>query len=104
MPDESWLTTAGAQTGLITTAQLRQHGISDFRRRQLVLGLLLEPRGRGLWSVPGWPDGWPRPLWEAILRVGPVAIVFRRSAAAMWGMDGVPPGIVELALPGGRQS
>lgn len=104
MSQESWLAVAGGQTGLITSAQLRHHGISDYRRRQLVVGLVLEPRGRGLWAVAGWPDSWPRALWEAVLRVGPAAIVFRRSAAGIWGMDGVRPGTVELAVPGGRQS
>jgi very-short-patch-repair endonuclease len=47
---------------------------------------------------------WDTQLWCAILTGGPDAVAFRRSAAAWWGMDGVDAGIIEVALPPGRQS
>jgi very-short-patch-repair endonuclease len=90
---------------LLTSAQLTALGISDFSRRQLVQRGVLRPRARGVWAVAGWPDEWPQAIWVAVLEAGPAAVVFRRTAAAAWGVDGVlAPQPVELALPAGHQS
>lgn len=104
MISPTWLEVAEGQSGLISTAQLEQGGMSAFGRRRLVEEGVLEHRERGLWGVPGWSDDRHRQLWEALLRAGPAAVAFRRSAAAVWGMDGVRPGAVEVALPAGHQS
>ena len=105
MSSESWLGPAYRQCGLLTSAQLTALGISDFSRRQLVQRGVLRPRARGVWAVAGWPDEWPQAIWVALLEAGPAAVVFRRTAAAAWGVDGVlAPQPVELALPAGHQS
>src|SRR5579862_4166967 len=105
---QPWWSPAERQCGLLTTAQLEAGGVSAFGRRRFVDQGVLERRGRRVWAVAGWPDGWPRPMWEAVLQAGPPAVLYRRMAAAAWGMDGlsVPPpgGAVELALPEGHQS
>jgi very-short-patch-repair endonuclease len=105
MLPESWLGPAYRQGGLLTSAQLTGFGLSDFSRRQLVEGGALRRRGRGVWAVAGWPDDWSQAIWVALLQAGPAAVLFRRTAAAVWGVDGVPaPQPVELALSPGHQS
>jgi very-short-patch-repair endonuclease len=102
---ESWIRYAERQSGLITTEQFEAVGLSAYRRRLLVSSGVISPRTRGVWSVPGWPQGWSQSVWEAILRAGPAAVACGRTAAAMWGMDGVAKSApVELAVPAGRQS
>jgi very-short-patch-repair endonuclease len=102
---ESWLGPAYRQCGLLTSAQLAASGVSDFSRRQLVERGVLRRRARGVWAAAGWPDEWPQAVWAALLEAGSAAVVFRRTAAAVWGVDGVPvPQPIELALPPGHQS
>jgi very-short-patch-repair endonuclease len=79
--------------------------MSAFNRQRLVERGLLQHRSRGVWAAAGWPDEGLRAVWEAVLQAGPAAVVFRRTAAAAWGMDGIPrPQPIELALPPGHQS
>ena len=51
---------------------------------------------------------WRHDLYAAIFscspRVRATVACFRRTAAALWGLDGVEPGIVELAATSGRAS
>jgi very-short-patch-repair endonuclease len=51
---------------------------------------------------------WRHVLHAAIFscspRVRATVVCFRRTAAALWGLDGVEPGIVELAATSGRAS
>jgi very-short-patch-repair endonuclease len=104
MVEARWRQVAAGQSGLMSTRQLDDSGVSAFRRQQLVEQGGLEHRGRGLWALPGWSEDYRRRLWEAVLRAGPGAVVFRRSAAVEWGMDGVDCGPAELALPPGHHS
>ena len=51
---------------------------------------------------------WRHDLYAAIFSCSPpvraTAVCFRRTAAALWGLDGVEPGLVELAATSGRAS
>ena len=51
---------------------------------------------------------WRHDLYAAIFscspRVRATVVCFRRTAAALWGLDGVEPGMVELAATSGRAS
>jgi len=53
------------------------------------------------YEVPGAPDDWRRPLMVAQLSLGPRAVLSHRAAAAILGLDGVRPGIVEAVVPKG---
>ena len=73
----------------------------------------LERRGRWLvvdrrWSSPGPGLVWRRELSAALCALPPgqrrSAVVFRRSAAGLWGMDGATCHVVELAVSAGRPS
>ena len=95
---------ACSQGNVITAAQLGAAGVSRYQRRQLVDDGLLQVARRGIYVMAGTRRGWPTSLWCGVLSAGPSAVVYRRSAAGWWGMDGVEPGVVEVALPAGHQS
>jgi very-short-patch-repair endonuclease len=114
--NESWFETAARQAGAISLGQLRE---ADVSRRELAYltssGLLVRVR-RGLYlqatsgvgfavpptTAPRDLSLWRRKLWLALLAAGEKAVVYRRSAATWWGLDGIPPGAVEVAVPPGR--
>ncbi|MGH9104550.1 MAG: endonuclease domain-containing protein [Acidimicrobiales bacterium] len=85
-------------------------GLSRHRLAQLVAEGSLVRKGRFLvvdcrW-LPAAPDAlWRREIHMAICSCSPrrrqEIVVFRRSAGALWGMDGFGPGPVELATDRG---
>jgi hypothetical protein len=89
------------QLGLIIREQLRQLGVSRHQEQHLVdTGILqrVEPR---VLCVAGVPPSWEQLLLAGVLGLGPGAVVSHMAAAAIWGLDGVPPGAVELTVPRG---
>jgi very-short-patch-repair endonuclease len=54
-----------------------------------------------VYEVLALPADWRRPLMAAQLSIGPKAVLSHRAAAAVLGMDGVRPGVVELTAPTG---
>lgn len=88
-----WRLTAAAQRNWITRGQLRDAGMSDERITAAVNRGDLVRVGRGLYRAGGTDghpplDSWLSDLWLAVLRAGPYSFAFRRSAAALWGLDG----------------
>ena len=107
MINEYWIQTAEQQCGLITTNQFLQQGVTRSQIRSLERIGVIRRADRGLYSLAGAPAGWPMPLWRVMLLASPSALALRRSAAAWWGMDGMPadsPGGIEVAVPRGHQS
>ena len=80
------------------------------RRRigRAVAGGQLLRVGRGLYRAPGADPGWRGELAGACLLAGPHAFAFRRSAGALWGLDGMaadgrgPGGDYEIAIARSR--
>jgi very-short-patch-repair endonuclease len=71
--------------------------------------LLLNPQWVAAGTSPERREAqWRHDLYAAIFacspRVRATVVCFRRTAAALWGLDGVEPGIVELAATSGRAS
>jgi very-short-patch-repair endonuclease len=99
-----WYDLATRQRNAISAAQLNGAGVPRYQRRRLVQQGVLKPARHGVYTIVGTEPGWDTELWCAVLAGGPEAVAFRRSAAAWWGMDGVQAGIVEVAVPPGRQS
>jgi very-short-patch-repair endonuclease len=100
----SWYDLAARQRNAISTGQLIGAGVSRHERRRLLQQGALHAAGRGIFTTGDAGAGWDTQLWCAVLAAGPDAVAFRQSAAAWWGMDGVEAGIIEVALPPGRQS
>ena len=98
--------------------QLRDLGLSRHRIALAVESGWLVRQGRWLVLSAQWTAGpaglelreaqWRHDLYAAIFscspRVRATTVCFRRTAAALWGLDGVEPGIVELAATSGRAS
>jgi very-short-patch-repair endonuclease len=101
----SWRALIEQQHGVATTRQLEAF-IPARSLERLVRDGVLERRQRGLYELGGSDGGdWMRRLFAALLALEPegrwslTVVAFGRTAAALWGLDGIAPGIVELATP-----
>jgi very-short-patch-repair endonuclease len=99
----NWYDLARRQRNAISIGQLTQAGVTRHQRRRLVEEGALNLVERGVYTTREASDGWHTELWCALLAAGPGAVAYRRAAAAWWGMDGVMPDVVEVAVPLGRQ-
>src|SRR5579864_1557984 len=102
-----WWELAESQAGAITVGQMVEAGVSRAGQARLLREGTVRRGARGVLVVgTAERDGasFGRRLWVAVLVSGPSAVAFRRSAAAWWGLDGVPADVVEVGLPAGRQS
>jgi very-short-patch-repair endonuclease len=102
-----WVELALRQGGVISAAQLAACGESTYTIRQLVAGGILVRVSRGVYFMAGSvqsDDGfeWRQSLWIALLRGGSESFAYRRSAAALWGLDGIGPGAVDVAVSRGH--
>jgi hypothetical protein len=121
------------QFGVAGYDQLRQQGVSRYRISLAIDSGWLVRQGRWLLVSTQWAGGtaagtgvgtgrgtggatglerreaqWRHDLYAALFscspRVRSTVVCFRRTAAALWGLDGIEPGFVELALRSGRPS
>lgn len=90
---------AARQHQLVTRGQADRLGL-DRRAvaRRLAAGGLDEPRP-GILRLPGQAD-WPQPIMAAVLAGGRGAIASHRAAAALHGLDGSEPDVLELSAVG----
>jgi very-short-patch-repair endonuclease len=63
--------------------------------RRVAAGVLIRT-SLGVYVLAGWPQTWEQDLWVALSRAGDSAVVSHRAAAALWGLDGVDPRLVEI--------
>lgn len=92
---------AGTQHGLVTRSQADRLGL-DHRSvgRRLRAGVLDEP-WPGVLRLSGGV-AWPQPIMAAVLAGGPGVVASHRAAAALHGLDGCEPGMLELSSVGRR--
>jgi very-short-patch-repair endonuclease len=89
---------AADQDGLITTAQLRSHGVTAWTQRRLVVdgGIFrLAPR---VYAMRGSPDTHRRRLRCGLLCLGERSWVSFEAAAALHGLDRPRPHAVEFTI------
>ncbi|MCU1353873.1 MAG: hypothetical protein JWM05_3082 [Acidimicrobiales bacterium] len=86
---------AKGQHGLITLDQVRAFGISERTIGRLIEKGTLERLGPGVLRVAAVPDGWRQSLLAAVLSI-PGSLASHQSAAALWELDGFPPGPLEV--------
>ncbi|MGH2699100.1 MAG: type IV toxin-antitoxin system AbiEi family antitoxin domain-containing protein [Actinomycetota bacterium] len=94
--DDAFLRLAETQRGLLTSAQALAAGISRGAlrwRRESNRWCELLP---GVYALTEAEDPWLQKLEAARLWTGD-GIVVGRSSAALWGLDGIPAGSVEIA-------
>ncbi len=78
--------TADRQYGLITVRQLRSLGISEDRRRRLLVAGMLRPVRRSVYRLMGVPPCWEQSVLAAVLAAGPDAVASYATAGAIWGL------------------
>jgi len=88
----------------VTSAQLREAGVTEAGRRALVESGVLRRVSRGLFVLTGSEQDWRCSMWLALLSAGSGAFICQRSAAGLWGLDGVSchSDQVDVAVPPGR--
>lgn len=91
------------QHGLITTAQLRQLGLSDAAIRRRVANSRWMKVDRGVIRIAGVPVTWESTVLAAVLAAGDGAVASHRTAAVLWGLDGFRKGPPELLVPRRRR-
>jgi very-short-patch-repair endonuclease len=83
----------------VTAAQARAIGLTDDAvRHRLAVGRWTRA-GRGVYRVAGAPRTEESVLLALVLAAGPGAVVSHRTAAWLWGLDGVRRGPPELTVP-----
>jgi very-short-patch-repair endonuclease len=95
-----WLEVAEAQAGVISTAQLAASGLTRSAIRWLLRSAVIERAGRRVYVVAWRPRTWLGELWLGVLEAGAGSFVCRRSAAALWQLDGAPAGWIEIGAHG----
>ncbi len=95
---------AACQAGAVTSAQLLAAGVSRAQARALTQAEMLVPTARGVYLMAGSVRDWRCSMWTELLASGVESFACRRSAAALWELDGVPCRYVEVAVPKGRHS
>jgi hypothetical protein len=93
---------ARRQHGLVSQRQALEL-VSPWRLEHLVESRWLEPVRRSVYRVVGVPPTWRQLLLAACLaREGAVASF--RAAAALWGLERFPEGVLEITVPGVRRA
>lgn len=86
------------QHGVLLTRQARVAGATDSQLHRAVARGHLERLDRGILVLPGHPGGFRQRLMVAQLRLGPGSLVSHRSAAWLYGLDGIERPVVELSV------
>ena len=87
------------QYGVVSLEQLHNEGLSDGQVHRLVRARRLERVGTSCLRFPGHPETWRQLLTVGMLDLGDDALVGRRSAACLLGLDGFGEGPVSFLVP-----
>lgn len=101
-PDRTLARHARRQHGLVTRAQALAAGMSPDRIDHRVRRGAWRRLAAGVFALVSSPATWRQRLLAACLAAGPFAVASHRSAAALFGLSGIPAGVVEIAVPRGR--
>lgn len=90
---------AESQNGVVTRDQLIGVGVTDHE----IVGRLREgrmrPRYDGVYYLDSVPANWLTSIRSALFACGSEAVVSHRTAAVLWGLDGVYGRMVEITVP-----
>jgi very-short-patch-repair endonuclease len=101
----TWTEVALTQGGAISAAQLRDAGVTRSTIRALVRSAQLNRVGKRTYLIAEATIDWRGAMWIGLIEAGPGAFAYRRTAASLWGLDGVDdpgPDDVELAVGTGH--
>lgn len=83
------------QHGLFTTPQARSLGHNKQALAVFFGNGVIERLAPSVYGVTAVPRSWRRDVMVAVLSI-PGSLASHRTAAALWGLDGFSPGVVEL--------
>jgi very-short-patch-repair endonuclease len=89
---------------LVNLAEARACGLSPDQVRYRVLIGRWEKILPGVFRIAGAPLSWHQSLTAAVLWAGRHAAISHRAAAALWGLEGCAPGVVELSTDRDRKA
>lgn len=96
---------ARQQHGVVTRAQLKEHGFSEARVRTALRQRRLIPVFRSVYVLFGAQITWEARAHAATLVAGPDSALCRQSAAAVYGLDGVSNShVIHISVPRGRSA
>lgn len=90
---------ASRSHGVASRHDLLAAGLSERTLRRRAADGTLAVVAPGVYRAAGVPVTWHQQLLIACLTEGEPALASHRSAAALWGLDGFRPGIVEVTTP-----
>jgi len=90
---------AEPQLGLVTHAQSITAGLTEEGIRYRIEVGRWRRAHAGVYVVAGAPWSWEQDVMAACLAAGPGAVASHRSAAVIWGLDGVASDVVEVSVP-----
>ena len=90
---------AAEQHEVISRDQALGLGVSRWAFQRHVASGVLVPVGMHTYRFAGTALTWPGQLQAGLLDLGPDALVARRAAAALHGLDGFEPGPLEFVVP-----
>ena len=99
MDSESIQTFAMSNYGLVDRQTIHEAGGSDAFIRTRVDRGFWRPLYPGVYQVGHAPLGWNGRLRAATLAAGPLAVVSHRTAAQLWGLEGIVYPRIELTVP-----
>ncbi len=97
--DRRLLELAGGNHGLVHLADADAAGIPRHVIRSRTEAGVLERIDRSTYRVAGWPRTFEQRARAATLTAGQVAMASHRTAARLWGLDGVRRAPIEVLVP-----
>jgi len=91
---------ACVQHGAFHCRQATDAGFTAKMRRVLLENGRWQTLYPSVYRLAGTPATWHQALMAACLVAGPGAVASHRSAGALWGLDGLGPGPIEVTFPG----
>lgn len=90
---------ASRNHGVVATHTLRAAGVTSTTLERRAADGSLQRVAPEVYRAAGAPSNWHQRVLTACLTEGEPAVASHRTAAALWGLDGFRPGIVEVTTP-----
>jgi hypothetical protein len=90
---------AADQHGLVTRRQAIDTGLTSSALQRRTASGILVPRHPRVLRAAGAPVTWRSEVLAAVMWAGEAAIASHRAAGALWQLDGIEPGAIEVTVP-----
>jgi very-short-patch-repair endonuclease/predicted transcriptional regulator of viral defense system len=97
--DRAIAAVAAGQLGLVTRADVVAAGGTDDIAKERVRAMQWQRLQRGVYLVAAARPTWEQRMLAACMAAGPGAVASHRAAAALWRLDGIRLGPLEITVP-----